>query len=269
MCLIALAWQVHPRFPLLLAANRDEFHSRPTLPLAFWSDLPALCAGRDLRDGGTWLGVSKEGRLAAVTNVREPGVSPGARSRGDLARRFLAGAGSAEAFAAGLQTDAQGYAGFNLLLWDGESLVYTSNRPEPRWTRVAPGVHGLSNARLDTPWPKVCRLQAAMQDQQTAPMPHYEPLFAALADRSPAEDAALPDTGVGVDLERVLSSPFIFRPETGYGTRCSSWIAIGATGEVEFVERRFAADASQDGETRLQFWLTGQAGPAEPDPAAN
>lgn len=254
MCLIAFAWQVHPDYPLVLVANRDEFHDRPSAPLGFWASAPELCAGRDLREGGTWLGLHRAGRLAAVTNVRQPAPAVGQyRSRGSLSVNFLQGSSSAADYAAGLVPQAAQYGGYNLLLWDGAELVYASNQPQPSHDRVTPGLHGLSNARLDTPWPKVCRLRGALEQWLTQPGAGDEALLKALADPQAAADAELPDTGVGLTLERALSSPFIQMP--GYGTRCSSLVRVDRRGRVQFLERRYDASGAISGECEELFTL--------------
>lgn len=240
MCLIALAWRAHPRYPLIVVANRDEFHDRPAAPLAEWPDAPGLYGGRDLRAGGAWLALGAGGRLAAVTNVREPPPpSAGLRSRGALATGFLRGAMPAPVAAQGLMAEAAGFGAFNLLLSDGESLSYASNRPEPRWQPVAPGVHGLSNAGLNTPWPKTLRLRAALQAWLDQGQTELEPLFGALADTRTPDDAELPDTGVGLAMERLLAPPFI--RSARYGTRASSVVLVGPEG-WRFEERRFGPD---------------------------
>lgn len=255
MCLIALAWQTDPERPLVLIANRDEFQNRPAAPLAYWSEAPQVAAGRDLRACGTWLGATRNGRMAAVTNVREPGdLLPQPRSRGALTTDFLLGAASAAEHAEVLQASAAEYAGYNLLLWDGRDLIYASNRPRPNWQRVAPGVHGLSNAQLDTPWPKTVwareRLDGWMS--QTPPT-DADALLQAMTERRVAEDWALPDTGVGLEAERVLAPPFIHRP--GYGTRCTTWLQIGRDGLVQMRERRYDADARPAGDSALDFTI--------------
>lgn len=254
MCLIALAWKVAPDRPLLLIANRDEFHERPAAPLSFWADAPDICAGRDLREGGTWLGVHRSGRLAAVTNVREPQDGQRfERSRGALTSAFLQSREPARAFAERLHADAPRYGGFNLLLWDGRELVYASNRPQTRAQTVAPGIHGLSNAQLDTPWPKVQRAKRRLEAWLAGGEADSEALFEAMSDREPPADAELPDTGVGLEAERVLAPPFIYRP--GYGTRCTTWVQIAA-GEVTMRERRYTSRGETDAETveRFRLW---------------
>jgi len=251
MCLIGLTWRAQPRRELVLAANRDEFHDRPSAPAAFWDDAPHVFGGRDLRSGGSWLAVSARGRLAAVTNVRRmiPPI-PQAPTRGALVADFVRGDASAAAFAQSLHAHADRYSGFNLLLFDGAELLYVDNHPAFEMARVAPGVHVVSNDQLDTPWPKSLRLKAVLE--RTA-----EPaaLFEALADRRPAPDAELPDTGVGPQLERMLSPPFIVSP--GYGTRCSTHVRVG-DGAIEFEERRFDAAGRQTGVTRERLEIGGR-----------
>lgn len=236
MCLIAVAWQVHPDFPLVLAANRDEFYDRPTAAAAWWDDAPEIAGGRDLQAGGTWLGVSRRGRFAAVTNVREPGLPTGNCSRGALTASYLRGNQSAREFADTIR-DAD-YAGFNLLLGDGQHLVYCSNRGE-RQRKLAPGIYGLSNHRLDTPWPKLVKLRGAFA-QALAELPATEACFQLLADSHLAPDHELPATGVSLEWERVLSAIFV-RTE-GYGTRASTVLRQMAAGGFWLEERSFNAE---------------------------
>jgi len=253
MCLIALAWQTDPERPLVLIANRDEFHERPAAPLAFWDDAPEIAAGRDLREHGTWLGLSRRGRMAAVTNVREPqeGGRRFARSRGALTTEFLLGQSSATAHVQTLMRDAHQFGGFNLLLWDGVELVYASNRPTPNWHRVEPGVHGLSNARLDTPWPKTLWAQQQIGAWMRGSDAASESLLSAMTSREVPADAALPDTGVGIEAERLLAPPFIYRP--GYGTRCTTWLQIDGRGHAQIRERRYDGQAQPAGDAALDF----------------
>jgi uncharacterized protein with NRDE domain len=242
MCLIAFAWRSDARHELIVAANRDEFHARPSAPAGWWDDAPRVFGGRDLRSGGGWLAVSRDGRLAAVTNVRRMvPPNPAAPTRGALVADFLRGTASARDYAASLAARAAEYSGFNLLLYDGRELWYVDNHPEFEAQPVAPGVHVVSNDQLDTPWPKSLRLKTALE--RTAAR---DALFAALADRRPARDDELPDTGVGLEMERMLSPPFIV--SAGYGTRCSTVVAIGAGG-IDFSERRFDASGALAGQT--------------------
>lgn len=252
MCLIALACNVHPDYPLLLVANRDEFHARAAAPLAWWTDAPSVLAGRDLAEGGSWLGASRSGRVAAVTNVRDPTTAVrGAQSRGRLVADFLAASTSADDFGAALQAQAADYGGFNLLLHDGRALRYLSNRPAFAAHVVEPGVHALSNAQLDTPWPKSQAAHAAMQNWIARDLIDEEALLAAMGDPAPAPDTALPSTGVGIEMERLLSPAFIRTPN--YGTRCTSLLKISRSGELSLRERRYAPDGSVSGETGERF----------------
>jgi len=246
MCLIAFAWLAHPRWPLVMIANRDEFHARPTAPAGFLTDAPDVCGGIDLRAGGSWLLVSKKRRLAAVTNVRV-GLSPevALRSRGELVKAFATSDASAKEFIAGIAPHAHDYGRFNLLLWDGLELHCVGNHPRFHTQEVLPGLHALSNAGLDTHWPKTHRAKRALfawlshQDDGGAVPPDAEALFAALADTTPAADAELPDTGVGIAIERRLSPPFVLGDT--YGTRCSTLVLAGCEG-IAMTERRFGAN---------------------------
>lgn len=249
MCLIAFAWQAHPRWRLVLAGNRDEFHARPSAPLARWDDVP-IVGGRDLQAGGTWLGATDDGRCCTVTNVRDPRASQAGESRGLLAVDYLAGGTGAPDHAASLQARAGDYRPFNLLTFDEQAAFYLGNRPSPRRQAVTPGVHGLSNADFNTPWPKtrilMTRLQAWLDAGGDTDV---GALFTALADRTPAPDAQLPDTGVGLKRERWLSPAFICGAT--YGTRASTVVAIGHDNRGLIVERRFGPEGQPLGETSL------------------
>lgn len=253
MCLIAIAWRVHPRYPLALIANRDEFHARPAAAAGFDPDAVHVYGGRDLVQGGSWLQVSTHGRLAAVTNVRAGRAREDApRSRGWLVRDFMHGNAGAVDAAATLKADAGDYGRFNLLLWDGNSLAFASNHPEPAHARVWPGLHAMSNGTFDAPWPKSAHATRALQAWLDADVPAVERiedaslslLFDALADHTPTPDAGLPDTGVGLEVERALSPAFI-RGEH-YGTRCSSVVLVSEDAIV-FAERRYGPDAEPIG----------------------
>ena len=255
MCLIAFAWRTHPRWPLVLIANRDEFHARPAKAADFLADSPDVFGGLDLQAGGSWLLVSKRRRLAAITNVRV-GLNPEAapRSRGALVKAFATSDAGAAEFIAGIAPVAHEYGRFNLLLWDGESLHCVGNHPLFHVEEVAPGLHALSNADLDADWPKARRAKRALSDwlsaQAESPDRHadVEPLFATLADATLAVDSELPDTGIGLELERRLSPPFVLGDT--YGTRCST-IVLAAYGGVEMHERRFGANHVYEGERRF------------------
>jgi uncharacterized protein with NRDE domain len=250
MCLFAFAWNVHPRWRLLLAGNRDEFHARPSAPLARWDDAPII-GGRDLQAGGTWLGVTDAGRCCVVTNVRDPHDPQLGVSRGMLAIDYLGGSADGKAHAQQLLRSAADYRPFNLLTFDARDAFYLGNRPEPRAQAIVPGVHGLSNADFNTPWPKTRALMRCLQDWiDGAGEDDFAPLFAALADERVAADAQLPDTGVGLERERWLSSAFI-RGEH-YGTRACTVAAIGHDGSGVIVERRFGPNGPFEGETILR-----------------
>ena len=206
MCLIVLAWRPGHAQPLLLAANRDEFYERPSQPLAEWPDIPGVIAGRDLQAGGTWLGVGPGGRFAALTNIRDPGQAQGNRSRGELPVAFLTSNHSIEDFLHELHEQRRHYSGFNLLLGDSQQLWHF-NSLTGRARPLAEGVHGLSNADLDTPWPKLQRAKQALHNGLHEP--HPQMLLKLLADPTRATDAELPQTGIGLTGERLLSSIFI------------------------------------------------------------
>lgn len=248
MCLIVVAHRAHPAHPLVVAANRDELHARPAAPAAWWSDAPEVLAGRDLHAGGTWMGITRIGRFAAVTNFREWPPEAGERSRGALVAGFLRGAAAPEAYAREVAAEGARYAGFNLLLGDGETMVYLSNRAEG--VRVLePGLYALSNHLLDTPWPKVRRARRAMEDALAAAGDGWDAaLWEMLADRVAAADDDLPDTGLGRARELVLSPPFIAGAE--YGTRASTVLTVAADGEVRLVERSVVP--GQDGWTEAR-----------------
>ena len=253
MCLIAFAHRVHPEFPLVVAANRDEFYSRPTAPAAFWKDRPEILAGRDLECMGTWLGVTRSGRFAAVTNYRDPAdVRASAESRGTLVSRFLDGTMPATKFVDEIVASGGAYRGFNLLASDGTEFYSYSNRAgDPM--RLEPGLYGLSNHLLNTPWPKVRvakeRLQAALN-----PRPAPEPLFTLLADTAVVPDDDLPNTGVSPERERTLSAARIVSHL--YGTRCSTVVLRGADGRIQFAERSYGPEGTEFDTARYEFQVT-------------
>ena len=260
MCLILFAYRQHPGYRLILAANRDEFYGRPTAPAAFWEDAPDLLAGRDLKSGGTWLGVTRAGRFAAITNYREPDVHlEGAPSRGELVAGFLQSDRAPQAYLDRLAASADRYNGFNLIVGDAGAMGYFSNR-EGTVRMLGPGVYGLSNHLLDTPWPKVEQGKTLLEAYLGNGEMDEAALLAALNDPTQVPDAALPDTGVGLAWERMLSPLFIQSP--GYGTRASSVLLIRHNGEVTFAERTF--QAGEPGETRrYAFEVTQEAGREE------
>ena len=256
MCLILLAWQAHPAYPLVFAGNRDESYDRPSAAADFWKDDASIFGGRDLDKGGTWLGLNLGGRFAAVTNFRE---GAGARrsapcSRGELTAAFLKSTATPDDYVARVAPDSQQYGGFSLLVGDFERLYYLSNRG-PAATPVAPGVHGLSNHLIDTPWPKVSlgkqRVSALLGAGEKQLV---EGLFDALGDRAAAPDGELPDSGVGIARERELSPAFI--PGERYGTRASTVLLVDRNRRVTFVERSFGPKGMPLGaEVRRNFTL--------------
>lgn len=239
MCLILIAHQLNEQLPLLVLANRDEFYARPTAAAKPWPDSPGMVAGRDLVSGGTWFG-ARNARWATVTNIRE-GVrdkeNHSSKSRGWLVRDYLKGNLPPADFLASIETTIDDFAGFNLLLGDARELWYASNRARDA-RLLPPGLYGLSNHQLDTPWPKVVRGKAGLSKLLNQSPFDKEAAFALLSDPTRATDAELPDTGIPLEWERALSAAFITRPE--YGTRCSTLLKANAEGHRLFVERRFA-----------------------------
>jgi uncharacterized protein with NRDE domain len=255
MCLILLSFRAHRHFPLVVAANRDEHYSRPAAPAAFWDDHPEIYGGRDLEKGGTWMGLHSVGRFAAITNYREG--KPGAaapRSRGELVKGFLTGSDSAETYFRAAAAHNAAYNPYSMIAGDLDGLSFYSNRI-PQAQSVAPGVHGLSNHLLDTPWPKVTAGSAALgatlywddPDAISAAM------FSLLADNEPAAEAGLPDTGITRQRERELSPPFICGEH--YGTRTSTVMLVHASGEVFFHEKLFGPNGTPAGENARAFRL--------------
>ncbi len=255
MCLILLALDSHPDYGLIVAANRDEFYSRPTAPAAFWPDAPTVLGGRDLEAGGTWLGITRNGRFAAVTNYRQGQREPAApRSRGLLVSEFLIGTMSVGEHVERVAHDATQYNGFNLIVGSGHELGYFSNR-EGRARTLAPGVYGLSNHLLDTPWPKVTAaksgLAALLHGAEVSDL--IAGLFALLADRKQPADHLLPRTGIGEEWERLLSAAFIASRD--YGTRSSTVLLVGRDGRVGFIEHSFESDGAAAEPVRHEFTL--------------
>ena len=234
MCLIAFAYKVHPVYNLVLAANRDEFFARPTKAVHYWTDVPNLYAGRDLKEGGTWLGLTRDGKFSAVTNYRDgPAPQQREQSRGRLTVDFLSGPLSADTFFENLTPSASAYGGFNLLCGDADGLHYLSNAGGGRQT-LNPGIFGLSNAHLDTPWPKVVRAKHRLQN--LLEQPDVDPLavMRILHDRQPAADEDLPNTGIPAEWEKLLSAAFIRADE--YGTRCTTVLLQEYSGRTLFLE---------------------------------
>lgn len=251
MCLVLLALNSHPKYPLIVAANRDEFYDRPTAAAEFWPEAPGVLAGRDLQAGGTWLGVTREGRFAAVTNYRQgTREAMATRSRGHLVSDFLLGDASGLEYITQVERDAELYNGFNLIAGDSAGLLYYSNR-EGRVRRLSPGVYGLSNHLLDSPWPKVTATKTAFGAiLQSGSGELSESLFRLLSNRDRAGDDELPSTGVGPEWERLLSSAFI--ASSNYGTRSSTVLLWGPEGNMAFAERSFGEGGAPGGEVRFE-----------------
>jgi uncharacterized protein with NRDE domain len=247
MCLIAIAWQAHPDHPLVVAANRDEWRDRPAVAARWWDDHPQVLAGRDLKAGGTWMGITRAGRFAAVTNFRDPSERNSTTlSRGSLVAGFLLGREQPAEYLARLAKVAAQYNGFNLLVSDGRSLLYFGSR-EGEVRPVEPGVHALSNHLLDEPWPKVAKARAAMQ---VAVGNGDAPLFTMLSDTTPAPDARLPDTGVGLERERLLSPVLI--TGANYGSRTSTVLRVSGDA-ARFEERTLDTTGAVTGTSRFEF----------------
>ncbi len=261
MCVVLGLWDHHPDYSLMLIANRDEFFARPAQPASWWDGTPRILAGRDLRDGGTWLGVTAEGKIAALTSYRDlENLSRSAeRSRGLIVRDFLVGQDSPRHFIEALAPDVDRYSGFNLLAGEvGSGLLCWSNQ-DLAMRPVASGCFGLSNRFLDSPWPKVVRGKALLEEAagrfgQREEIELIDALFAVLTDEVYPPDEVLPDTGVGLEMERMLSPIFIRGEE--YGTRCSSVILLRRDGRLLFEERSHAPEGKSGGSVRVTFKLS-------------
>lgn len=250
LCLVALAWNTHPRWRLVLLGNRDEQFARPSTPLAQWPDAP-IAAGRDALSGGTWMGLGPDGRAAVVTNVRDGLPQPfDGPSRGELPVAFLRGHANALEHAHALAAHANRYAPFNLIVADRNSCAYVGNHPASGAHAISAGVHGLSNGDFDEDWPKTRHLKAALTQWLHAQAESLEPLWEALADRTVASDDRLPSTGIPLALERRLSPAFV--QEQDYGTRASTLILVGYDGSAQILERRFGPGGAPLGETAFR-----------------
>jgi len=255
MCLIAIAWRAHPAYRLIVAANRDEYFGRPSAPADFWDDHRGVLAGRDLEAGGTWLGITLAGRFAALTNYRNPADRRTAvPSRGALVSDFLGGKAGPSEYVKKVQKTAMSYNGFSLIVGDTDSLWFLSNRGGAPH-RVAPGVHGLSNHLLDTPWPKVERARAKLAKQLERPF-DAAAAFELLSDTGRAPSAALPSTGVSIEMEERLSAIRILAAG-GYGTRCSTVLCFTNDNRVEFHERSYREDGAAGGTVSYRLILSG------------
>jgi uncharacterized protein with NRDE domain len=255
MCLILFAWRAHPDYPLVVAANRDEFFSRRTAAADFWEDAPEVLAGRDLEAGGTWLGIARSGRFAALTNYRDPSRNkPSAPTRGELVSRYLTGSMPPQAYLSELETGADRYNGFNLIFGDLDGLWCFSNCGEGEQD-LAPGVYGLSNHLLDTPWPKVARGKSALGAALQA-LPDEAPLFGLLRDDRIAPDEALPRTGISIEWERLLSAGFVRSPQ--YGTRSATVLLQDKSAVVRFIEQTYLPDAVPGERRTFVFSVSGE-----------
>lgn len=238
MCLILIGYQVHPDYPLVVAANRDEFFERPAQAAHYWQDAPSVLAGRDLQQGGSWLGVDLRGRFAAVTNYREPSrPKAGTISRGLLVSGFLQGSETQHAYLSAVDNDRTHYDEFNLFTYWQDALCFYSSR-QPSVRQLPPAIYGLSNGHLDAPWPKVVQGKEALARVLAVPGPIDEaPLLALLADKSIPADTQLPDTGVGIEWERLLAPIFVNAGE--YGTRASTVVMFTKAGRIQFIEQSY------------------------------
>lgn len=252
MCLVLFAYRTHLDYSLILAANRDEFYERPTAPARFWEQAPGVLAGRDLRHGGTWLGIDRRGRFAAITNYRNPAakkVNP--PSRGLLVSRFLLGKVKPVDYLREVHARRHRFETFNLLVGDLNGLYYYSSRTAQSQL-LNPGVYGLSNYLLDSPWPKVETGKFKLNELvSTRKSIDSECLFSLLAERYIPPDEALPDTGIGIEWERILSPPFIQSPT--YGTRSSTVLLISTRGTVTFTERSFDENGDESTTRACRF----------------
>lgn len=240
MCVIFFAYRQHSEYSLVLLANRDEFYERPTAPADFWQDTPDIFAGRDLVHGGTWLGITKSGRFAAVTNFRDPFAPKGKFSRGDLVSDFLKTDESVEDYLKKIRTNAAAFSGFNLLVGEFNSQIQTLgyySNSEDKVKILAPGIYGLSNHLLDTPWRKVKKGKAELTHFLQNGELGKDRFFELLGDKTLADDADLPDTGIGFEREKLLSAIFIETPI--YGTRSSSVVLVNKDNEISLDERNF------------------------------
>ncbi|RPI14864.1 MAG: NRDE family protein [Lysobacterales bacterium] len=255
MCLLVLAWLSHPRYRLVVAGNRDEFHERPTAALSWWNDDPRILAGRDLRAGGTWLGLSRTGRFGTVTNVRDAEVpSPGSLSRGTLVPDFLRDASAPVTHLERLAEAAAGHAGYNLLVGDAHSLAYHSNTRPAERRRLDPGVYGLSNHRLDEPWPKLTRTRERFAVALESLDPSPDEFFDVLADRIPAATTEPAEVPLPPGLHQALTAPFVVHER--YGTRCSTVVLVEHEGRTAVFERRYDPGGAQTGASRHEFEAT-------------
>ncbi len=253
MCLLLISYNTNPEYPFAVAANRDEFYHRPTEKAGFWKDYPHLLAGKDVEAGGTWLGITKSGRFAAITNYRDMRtIKETAPTRGLLTLNFLVSKISAFEYGKSLRENAAEYNGYNLLFSDNEDLFYFSNQMG-ELNKLSAGVYGLSNHLLDTPWPKVVKSKEAFIDAVSKDRISEEELFSILSDEREAPENQLPDTGLSRELERAVSPVFI--KSDRYGTRSSTIVIVNSINEVLFVEKSLDTGTGKWTESRFNFQL--------------
>ncbi|HKI77874.1 MAG TPA: NRDE family protein [Ignavibacteriaceae bacterium] len=252
MCLLLIANKIHPEYKLIISANRDEFYNRPALQAQFWKDYPELLAGKDLEGGGTWMGITKSGRFSAITNYRDfhNPAKTDAPTRGLLTTGYLTGMKSAEKYSEKLRKKSFEYNGFNLVFGTIDDLFYYSNISN-HLVKLSSGLYGLSNALLNTPWPKVTKSKEKMAELFSSHTLTAENIFKFLSDTETAEDEQLPETGLDIERERALSSNFIKTEH--YGTRCSTVILVDNNNKVNFIERTFTPEDQIPGDVKFEF----------------
>ncbi|REL37615.1 NRDE family protein [Rhodohalobacter sp. SW132] len=252
MCLIVFSYKNHPRYPLILAGNRDEFYERPTQKAHFWENEPTILAGKDLKAGGTWLGLSKRGTLAALTNYRDfKTARESHQSRGILIPRFLTNDENPESTLQRFLQQREDFDGYNLLAGSVSRLYYLTNI-RGIYHPIEPGIHGLSNAFLDTPWPKVEHAKAMFRESISSEEPDKEAIFRMLKNDKKYPAAHLPDTGLSPEMERAVSPLFIRTSD--YGTRCSTLLMVDTNHNVTFIERTYPSGREENmSEVRYEF----------------
>ncbi len=253
MCLLLISYKTNPEYPFVAAANRDEFYHRPAEKAGFWKDYPDLLAGKDIEAGGTWLGLTKSGRFAAITNYRDMRtIKENAPTRGLLTLNFLISQVPASEYGKSLTAKADQYNGYNLIFSDNENLFYFSNKTK-KLNKLPSGVYGLSNHLLDTPWPKVVKSKEAFINEVSKDKISEDALFKILSDEQQAPDAELPDTGLSRELERAISPVFI--KSERYGTRSSTIILVNSVNKATFIEKSLDTVSGVWFETRFSFQL--------------
>lgn len=251
MCLIAFAWQAHAEYPFVVVANRDEFYDRPTRSAHFWEDQPQIFGGRDLSAGGSWMALGRNGRFAALTNFRDPQrLNANAPSRGSLVSNFIISGLSAPDYARSIRDQGAVYNGFNLILCDGDKMVYYSNQIDDI-SILEPGIYALSNALLDTPWPKTLAASTKLSNWLKQPG-EINSLVKLLHDPQTIDDELLPATGIPYAMEKALSAQFIKLDH--YGTRCTTAVIVDQIGNAQFIELLHHPDAGQTSQRFEAFW---------------